>query len=244
MFGYTSIMEKQRRIHLRPRLAAAARLVGSADTLADIGCDHGRLGIAVLQSGIAARVIASDISAPSVEKARVLASYVGVKDRMETRCAAGLTALENKEADALAICGMGGALIAQILKEASVPLVGAKKAVLQPMRGIEELRHYLYTAGYRVEEDVIVYDAGRYYQVFSVVLGQDALPEAWPEGFFALGPRAMGDELFLPLAQKLLEQLQVRLQSAQGTRGEAALRETEQHIQSVMQLGKGNPNGA
>lgn len=227
---------------MRPRLAVAARLVGSADTLADIGCDHGRLSVSVLQTGIAKRVIASDISVASVEKARALASYVGVADRMETRCAAGLSALEKKEADTLAICGMGGILIAEILSEATIPLMGAKKAVLQPMRGIEELRAYLYAAGYRVEEDVIVYDAGRYYQVFSVVLGQDALPEAWPEGFFALGPRAMGEELFLPLAQKLLEQARVRLLDAKGTRGEAALQKVVDDIQSVLLL-RGNGYG-
>ncbi len=228
---------------MRPRLAAAARLIGSADTLADIGCDHGRLSVSVLQMGIARRIIASDISTASVEKARALASYVSVADRMETRCAAGLSALGEKEADALSICGMGGKLIAEILKEAAMPLMGAKKAVLQPMRGIEELRHYLYTAGYRVEEDVIVHDAGRYYQVFSVVLGQDALPKGWPEGFFALGPRAMGEELFLPLAQKMLEQAEASLLDAKGTRGEAALQKIVDDIQCVLLL-RGNGYGA
>ncbi|HWR23934.1 MAG TPA: class I SAM-dependent methyltransferase [Feifaniaceae bacterium] len=229
-------MERQRRIHLRPRLAAAAKLIGFADTLADIGCDHGRLSVSALQSGIAGRVIASDISAASAEKARALASYVGVADRMETRCAAGFSALREKEADALAICGMGGILIAQILKEAAVPLMGAKKAVLQPMRGIGELRAYLYAADYRVEEDVVVRDAGRYYQVFSVVPGRDELPEGWPEGFFALGPRAVGQEPFRPLAQKMLEQAEASLMEAKGTRGEAALQKTVEDIQNVLLL--------
>ncbi len=229
-------MEKQRRIHLRPRLAVAARLVGSADTLADIGCDHGRLSVSLLQTNAAARIIASDISAASVEKARALAQYVGVADRMETRCAGGLSALKEKEADVLAICGMGGMLIAQILSEAATPLMGARKAVLQPMRGIEELRAYLYTAGYRVAEDVIVYDAGRYYQVFSVIPGQDVPPPGWPEGLFSLGPRAMGEDLFLPLAKKMLEQLEVRLLTAKGTRGEAALQRTAEDIRRVLLL--------
>ena len=227
---------------MRPRLAAAAKLIGTAATLADIGCDHGRLSVAALQSGAVLRVIASDISAPSVEKARALARYVGVEDRMETRCAGGLSALQEKEADVLAICGMGGVLIAQILSEAKVPLMGAKKAVLQPMRGIEELRHYLYTAGYRVEEDFIVYDAGRYYQVFSVIQGQDKLPEGWPEDFFCLGHRAMGETLFMPLAQKMLEQKEARLLRAKGTRGEAALRKTAEDIRRILRL-KGNGYG-
>ncbi len=231
-------MERERRIHLRPRLAAAARLVGTAHKLADIGCDHGRLSVSLLQSNAVSHIIASDISAASLEKARQLAAYVGVSDRMQTRCAGGLSALAENEADALAICGMGGMLISSILQEAVVPLMGAKKAVFQPMRGIEELRSYLFWEGYRVTEDVIVYDAGRYYQVFSVVPGQDALPAGWPEGFYGLGPCAMGEELFLPLSQQLLEQLEVRLVTAKGTRGEAGLQKTAQDIRRVLQLRK------
>ena len=236
LFGYTIIMERERRIHLRPRLAAAARLIGQAHTVADIGCDHGRLSVALLQSGAVWRSIASDISAASLEKARALAMYVGLQDRIETRCAGGFQALLEQEADAIAICGMGGTLMLEILSEARIPLMGAIKAVFQPMRGIEELRSYLYASGYRVQEDVIVHDAGRFYQVFSVIPGQDALPAGWPEGFFGLGPRAMGEDLFVPLAQQMLTQVQSRLTTAVGTRGEAALQKTAQDLQTVLRL--------
>ncbi len=239
LFGYTIIMERERRIHLRPRLAVAARLIGQAHAVADIGCDHGRLSVALLQSGAVERSIASDISAASLEKARALAAYVGLQDRMETRCAGGFHALSEQEADAVVICGMGGTLILEILSEARIPLMGAKKAVLQPMRGIEELRSYLYAVNYRVQEDVIVHDAGRFYQVFSVVVGQDVLPEGWPEDFFGLGPRAMGEDLFVPLARQLLAQVQARLRTAVGTRGEAALQKTAQDLQTVLRL-RGN----
>lgn len=58
----------KRSVSLHPRLEAAAALLGKTSVLADIGCDHGRFSAAMLQRGIAEKVIASDISAPSLKK--------------------------------------------------------------------------------------------------------------------------------------------------------------------------------
>ena len=43
------------------RLLACAGFVSPGDRVADIGCDHGYLGIYLLQKGIASGVIASDL---------------------------------------------------------------------------------------------------------------------------------------------------------------------------------------
>jgi len=215
--------EESRRVRLRPRLAEAARLIGRAHIVADIGCDHGRLGVALLQSGAAERVIAADVSAESLEKARALAARTHVAGRMEFRQADGLLALCAGEADAAALCGMGGMLIARLLSAARPKLMGARLAVLQPMRGVEELRRFLYENGYRVTEDVLVPDAGRVYQVFSVAPGRDTFPAGWPTDFFSLGHRALRDAGFVPLAQRMLVLTETSLASAGGTPGEAAL---------------------
>lgn len=50
------------------RLNAIIELTGRSDTVADIGCDHGRLGAALLQCEKARHVIATDISAMSLER--------------------------------------------------------------------------------------------------------------------------------------------------------------------------------
>ena len=55
----------KRSVSLHPRLEAAAALLGKTSVLADIGCDHGRFSAAILQRGIAEKVIASDISQKS-----------------------------------------------------------------------------------------------------------------------------------------------------------------------------------
>ena len=44
------------------RLLACAKYIRPGETVADVGCDHGYLGIYLLQNGIARRVLASDIN--------------------------------------------------------------------------------------------------------------------------------------------------------------------------------------
>lgn len=82
----------KRSVSLHPRLEAAAALLGKTSVLADIGCDHGRFSAAMLQRGIAEKVIASDISAPSLKKAEQLANVCGLSSKMECRISNGFSA--------------------------------------------------------------------------------------------------------------------------------------------------------
>ncbi len=250
--GYTKNMEillQERRIRLRPRLFAAAELLQNAHTVADIGCDHGRLCAALLQSGAAQRVIAADISPASVQKAQALARLTGLTGRMDVRLGDGLFVLSPGEADALTLCGMGGTLITELLAAAPVPLMGARLAVFQPMRGVEDLRRYLFSHGFRIVRDVIVPDAGRLYQVFSAEPGRDELPDGWPADCFALGHRSLHDPHFPALVKKMLTQHEKRLLSARGTGGQALLEQKAAHMRRVLELynaahpGKHDGNG-
>ncbi len=142
------MVTRTRKIHLHPRLETAAALLNALPenaVVADIGCDHGRLACALLQRNETWRCIASDVSAPSLEKARRLSAYIGGEGRIDIRLGDGLTVLCRGEADAVVLCGMGGERIVELLDAADSPLMGARLAVMQPMRGVEELRAYLYT---------------------------------------------------------------------------------------------------
>jgi len=207
---------------------------------ADIGCDHGRLGIALLQQGLCERVIAADIGEAPLDRARTLYARCGLTERAELRIGDGLGVLEPGEAEAVCICGMGGALMARILAAAPVPLMGAKVCVLQPMRGVEDIRRWLYENQYRIVTDRVIKDAGRYYQVFSAVPGeQDSFPPGWPEGCFNLGHHALSDPLLPELAQEMLAQHALRLKTAGGTRGENLLRKKAGWMERILELCEG-----
>ncbi|MBA4348195.1 MAG: hypothetical protein C0413_05040 [Clostridiales bacterium] len=196
------------RIHPRERLDCAIELLSGARVVADVGCDHGRLSCALIQRNLASRCIAIDISEPSLEKAERLARQIGAEDRIETRLGDGLKPLAANEADAIAILGMGGTLMTEIL-DVSPPLMGAEKAVLQPMRAPDDIRRWLYKRNYLILDDRVVLDAGRYYQIFSISQPQNtrqALPNGWPEDCFILGYTAFAqrEPLMKPLAERML----------------------------------------
>lgn len=191
-------------------------MLTGAVTLADIGCDHGRLSCAAVQCGAAQRAIAIDISAPSLAKARRLADYVGVADRVETRHGDGFSPLTIGEADAVALLGMGGTLMTRLLDACPAPLMGAARAVFQPMRAAEDIRRYLYEHGYRIVDDRVVREAGRLYQVFAATPpepGRQRMPACWPEDCFSLGFMAFArrEPLLLELIQNRLATHERRL---------------------------------
>ena len=224
------------RIHPRERLACAIELLSGARVVADVGCDHGRLSCALIQQGAAKRCIAIDISEPSLKKAERLARQIGFEDRIETRLGDGLTPLKPGEADALAILGMGGTLMTRILDVAS-PLAGAKTCVLQPMRGAEEIRRWLYAHHYPVLADRVVLDTGRYYQVFSVGQPQKTpqpLPTGWPEDCFLLGYAAFANRepLLLALAQRMLVTVNRKRKTQRAGELERQAGQLEQIIQN------------
>ena len=140
----------------------------------DVGCDHAKLSAYLIQSGICSHVYASDINQGPVEVARrnlkersfngkTLDNYIDV---VQTD---GLNGFEKIKAERIFILGMGGELIASILKDAEFVRTkenaGKIGFVLQPMTSEETLRQYLYTNGYKILDENLVLDKGRVYSV-------------------------------------------------------------------------------
>ncbi len=220
-------------IHPRERLACAMEILRGADTVADIGCDHGRLSCALVQQNFAKRCIAVDISEPSLKKAEHLAARIGVSDCVETRLGDGLQPIQPGEADAIAILGVGGTLMARMLEAVGTPLNGANLCVLQPMRAVDDIRKWLFERNYPVLSDCIAFEGGRYYQVFSIAPPQSArqtLPGGWPEDCFFLGYKSFEehDPLLKPMAKHMLSSVNRRLKTQQAEELERQAAQLEQ----------------
>lgn len=158
-----------RELSLRPRLQAVADMMKSSASAADVGCDHGRLSVALLRQGKAKRIIASDISEPSLEKARLLAQKCRLSDKIEVCVSDGLAHLDKSgNVDTIIIAGMGGELISSILAKGEAVAKSAKQIILQPMGGIEELRKFISQNGYEIFDEKLVLDAKRYYQIIGI----------------------------------------------------------------------------
>ena len=176
----------QKELKLSPRLACIASLVPRGASLADVGTDHGYLPAYLLQSGRIRHAIASDIAAEPLARARQTAEELCCSE-MEFRLCAGLTAILPGECDTIAVAGMGGETIIEILSAAPWTRDGMHVAILQPQTKIELLRRWLAESGYRCMQERLVRDREKLYVVLAVAAGtRYVLSEEQAYGGFAL----------------------------------------------------------
>ena len=143
-------------IRLSNRLSALASLVSKGHRLADIGTDHGYIPIYLCQTGIIPSAIAMDIGKGPLQQATAHIKQQGLSSRIRTRLSDGLTALQPGEADTILIAGMGGGLVSEEL-------------ILQPQSEIAQVRAYLRTHGFRILEEEMILEDGKYYPMMKVV---------------------------------------------------------------------------
>lgn len=141
------------------------RAYGPFSLLSDVGSDHAFVAISAVQSGLAAAAVASDVREGPLEHGRENAKKLGVK--VDFVLSDGLDALGAYRFDCVCICGMGGELIADILRRA-----GEKafcRLLLQPMTAQDDLRKYLWENGFAIESETYVSERGKPYAVLSVI---------------------------------------------------------------------------
>ena len=159
-------------IRIDERLTAIATLI-KGGTVADVGCDHGKLGYYLVSTDRAERVIATDISAPSLQKAQELAFDNGVSHLMETRLGDGLSPIKSNEADTVVIAGLGGDVMAEILSSARLDGKEFDHFVLSPNTHPEKVRRELAHSHHTIVTDNLTECAGKYYTIISTQLNKD-----------------------------------------------------------------------
>ncbi len=136
---------------------------GKGLRVADVGCDHGYISIYLVQSGIAASAIAMDVRKGPLSGAKANIEGYGLEKAITTRLSDGLKELSKGEADSLVIAGMGGKLMMRILEDGDPESLGIRLSVLQPQSELSDFRQYLREKGYRILEEKIVFEDGKYY---------------------------------------------------------------------------------
>ena len=144
---------------LTKRLEKLVSVLPHCATLADVGCDHGYVGIEALERGIAKCVIFVDVSAPSLDKARINCPKEYLPHAKFVCC----DGLGDIVCDTAIIAGMGGLETISILNNAQhLPT----KLVLQPMRNQKDVRSYLIAHGYDIITDEKFHD----YKFYDVIV--------------------------------------------------------------------------
>lgn len=161
-----------RTMELSPRLRSVANLVPRGARLADIGTDHAYLPTWLILHGVIDRAIAADLREGPLERARLTAEKYGLSGHMSFRLCDGLAGVGEDEADVVAIAGMGGETIAEILSAAPWTKAEGKLLLLQPMSAQPELRRWLWEQGYTIRREVLSKEGETLYVTFLVNAGR------------------------------------------------------------------------
>lgn len=156
------------KLPLSNRLLACCDFVSPGDRVADIGCDHGYLGIYLLKNGIASNVIASDVNEKPLQSALHNAVKFGVKEHMSFYLSDGIRSIP-REFDVLVCAGMGGDTMISILEAAPWLKDPKYRLILQCQSKRPELRRYLTRQGFAICRETLAQDGKFLYPVMEVV---------------------------------------------------------------------------
>ncbi len=169
-------------ISLSPRLQVCAGFISPGERVADIGCDHGYLGIYLLKKGIASSVIAADVNKEPLQCAVRNSEKFGVRDKMTFCLSDGAQSIP-RDFDTLVCAGMGADTMVSILSAAPWLRDKRYRLVLQCQSKSPLLRRYLSDSGWRIAEESVLRDGKFLYTVMEVWYQPDyprlSVGEAW-----------------------------------------------------------------
>lgn len=142
------------------RLSAIVEFVDKKDSIADVGCDHGLLSIYLYENKLVKDVIASDINESALNSAKQ-----NIKKRnlpIKTILSDGIKELDLTKINTLIISGMGTSTIIHILED-SFKLTKIKKIIIQSNNNHQELRTFLNSIGYYLEEESYTKERNKWY---------------------------------------------------------------------------------
>lgn len=161
------------RLPISSRLLACAAFVAPGDRVADIGCDHGYLGIYLLQRGIAASIIASDINEGPLQSAKRNAEKYGLAEKMSFHLSDGAKNIP-REFDTMVCAGMGADTMISILNAAPWLKDSRYRMILQCQSKTPLLRRYLSENGWHIARESALKDGRFLYTVMEACWNPDA----------------------------------------------------------------------
>ena len=155
------------------RLLACAEYVQRGNVVADVGCDHGYLGIHLLTTGVAKSVIASDINEGPLQAAQRNARKYGVQNKMSFHLCPGVVDVP-RDFDVMVCAGMGADTMVSILEDAPWLKDARYRLILQCQSKTPLLRRYLSENGWHIAKESVLKDGKFLYTIMEVIWSPDA----------------------------------------------------------------------
>ena len=223
----------------KTRIDILVENVDEGQVVCDVGADHGITAIRVLEERRPKKVIASDISARSLQKLVDKINLYGYD--ITTRVCDGIEDLAEFQPSTIIISGMGGFLIAEILERGKDLAKTVDKFILQANNGLAHLRKYLLDSGYEILKEDLVFEDGIYYDVIMAAYtgkrSEYGSEYEYEYGRYLIENR---DPLLKDKILKKLEEIESILKvisKGKGDKIEArakALRDEEDHLEEIL----------
>ena len=179
-------------------MEAIASMVTPGLKVADVGCDHAFIDIALVLRGTCPAALAMDINEGPLKCAGSNVSQAGLSDKITLRLSDGLDRYIKGEASSLIISGMGGPLMCDILERYLNAVSDGKserifnntcdfkEMILSPQSETDEFRAYISSAGLKIADERMVLDEGKFYNIIRAV--PDGIRHELTEAELLFGP--------------------------------------------------------
>lgn len=170
---------------LSKRLQALASHYHLAQSIWDIGCDHGQLGLSFRDHPQKPFIHLVDPSLDVIHKLKQsIDSDIPINHFIKIHHNKGQDVKLDPGSKQIFIAGMGGKEIRDILKALRPQMSAPDRIVLSPHRGILELREYLATSDFRLIHEYTLMDEDQYYQVLCLDFESPLSVHPFGEGVF------------------------------------------------------------
>lgn len=180
------------------RIKTIAKMTKGANTLLDIGTDHGFVIIEALKSGYIKKAIATDINEGPLKRAFTNIKNENLEDKVSFIQTDGFKNI-NLHYDCVVIAGMGYQTIKSILLE---PHLRPDFYIFGAQTEIENFRKFLSENNYKIIDEKIILDK-KFYIFIKAIIGHQVLSKE----DIILGPFLKNDKDALPYYKERIGKL-------------------------------------
>lgn len=224
-------------MELSYRLNKIAQKVTQNGIIADIGTDHAYIPIFLYKNNKIKSGIACDISKGSLQKAKDNIKKYNLQGKIQTRLGNGLEKISLQDnVDTVIIAGMGGMLMIDILEKGKCILENVKELILQPQKDIDKVREYLHKNNFKIIDDEMLKDDGKYYTIIKSIKGKEDIlykKEEYVFGRFEINNKC---QILKEYIEDQLYKMEIVLKNIKETNIQNRILEIEDNIKTYKEV--------
>ena len=190
-------------IKLSKRLAKIVSFVKDNARVIDVGCDHAKVAIYLVQSNRGISVIASDINEKVYQQTKLKLKKDQLEDKIDLKLGSGLEVLKKDQVDTIIMAGLGGNKIINLLSQRKDILKMIDSIIIQANNELLKVRKAIVKLGYFIFDEALVKERSKIYTIIYFKRGK----KRYHQLDFLFGPilRKKRSPLYVQLLKEVLK---------------------------------------